>query len=107
MIKIKKMIKNDDKNDQLDDTPDKNDITTEERELLDDASDAIDADDQRLKRAQLDSIDQDGIPLAEMSGAEDLTGGDLDIPGSELDDAAEEIGEEDEENNGYSQADTE
>lgn len=101
------MIKNDDKNDQLDDTPDKNDITTEERELLDDASDAIDADDQRLKRAQLDNIDQDGIPLAEMSGAEDLTGGDLDIPGSELDDAAEEIGEEDEENNGYSQADTE
>ncbi len=28
--------------------------------------------------------------------------GDLDIPGSELDDADENIGEEDEENNGYS-----
>ncbi len=31
-----------------------------------------------------------------------LTGDDLDIPGSELDDADEEIGEEDEENNYYS-----
>jgi hypothetical protein len=31
-----------------------------------------------------------------------LTGEDLDIPGAELDDAGEEIGEEDEENNYYS-----
>ena len=31
-----------------------------------------------------------------------LTGEDLDIPGAELDDADEEIGEEDEENNYYS-----
>lgn len=101
------MIKIDDRNEDLEDSPDRNDITSEERELLDNASDAIDMDDERLKRAQLDTIDQDGVPLAEMSGAEDLTGGDLDIPGTELDDAAEEIGEEDEENNGYSQADTE
>jgi len=33
---------------------------------------------------------------------EDMAGGDLDIPGSELDDAQEEIGSEDEENNHYS-----
>jgi hypothetical protein len=33
---------------------------------------------------------------------EDMSGGDLDIPGSELDDAQEEIGSEDEENNHYS-----
>lgn len=33
---------------------------------------------------------------------DDLTGDDLDIPGAELDDANEEIGEEDEENNYYS-----
>lgn len=33
---------------------------------------------------------------------EDFSGGDLDIPGSELDDTMEKIGSEDEENNGYS-----
>ena len=33
---------------------------------------------------------------------EDMTGGDLDIPGSELDDDQELIGSEDEENNHYS-----
>lgn len=33
---------------------------------------------------------------------EDKSGDDLDIPGSELDDEMEEIGSEDEENNGYS-----
>lgn len=33
---------------------------------------------------------------------DDLTGDDLDIPGAELDDSNEEIGEEDEENNYYS-----
>jgi hypothetical protein len=34
--------------------------------------------------------------------AKDRLSGDLDVPGSELDDADEEIGEEDEENNYYS-----
>jgi hypothetical protein len=33
---------------------------------------------------------------------EDVSGGDLDVPGSELDDAQESIGNEDEENNYYS-----
>lgn len=33
---------------------------------------------------------------------EDKSGNDLDIPGSELDDVQENIGSEDEENNGYS-----
>jgi hypothetical protein len=33
---------------------------------------------------------------------DDVSGGDLDIPGSELDDQQEKIGSEDEENNGYS-----
>ena len=33
---------------------------------------------------------------------EDVSGDDLDIPGAELDDADEAIGNEDEENNGYS-----
>jgi hypothetical protein len=33
---------------------------------------------------------------------EDVSGGDLDVPGAELDDAMEEIGSEDEENNHFS-----
>lgn len=33
---------------------------------------------------------------------EDVSGGDLDVPGSELDDEREEVGSEDEENNHYS-----
>jgi hypothetical protein len=33
---------------------------------------------------------------------EDISGSDLDVPGSELDDELEEIGSEDEENNYYS-----
>lgn len=33
---------------------------------------------------------------------QDHSGGDLDIPGSELDDEQEDLGSEDEENNGYS-----
>ncbi|WP_163398874.1 hypothetical protein [Flavobacterium fluviatile] len=37
----------------------------------------------------------------------DKLGNDLDIPGSELDDEQEEIGSEDEENNYYSEGDTE
>lgn len=38
---------------------------------------------------------------------EDKLGDDLDVPGSELDDQQEEIGSEDEENNFYSESDTE
>jgi len=37
----------------------------------------------------------------------DKLGNDLDVPGSELDDKQEEIGSEDEENNFYSEGDTE
>lgn len=40
--------------------------------------------------------------LNEKNFEEDMTGGDLDIPGSELDDDQELIGSEDEENNHYS-----
>jgi hypothetical protein len=40
--------------------------------------------------------------LNEKNFEDDMSGGDLDIPGSELDDAQEEIGSEDEENNHYS-----
>ena len=40
--------------------------------------------------------------MNEKSFEDDLVGDDLDVPGSELDDMAEEIGSEDEENNYYS-----
>ncbi|MFZ9388793.1 MAG: hypothetical protein ACO25B_13015 [Chitinophagaceae bacterium] len=86
---------------------DDTEITPEEKELLDNASGVIDPDDQRLRLARLDTVDMDGTALEEVSGATDLSGSDLDIPGSELDDENEAIGEEDEENNYYSESDTE
>ncbi len=65
-----------------------NDITPDDLLALGDINLAMDGgdDEQLLNRVH---------PL-------DATAGDLDIPGSELDDAAEAIGEEDEENNFYS-----
>jgi hypothetical protein len=45
---------------------------------------------------------EDPEGLNEKEFIDDVSGGDLDIPGSELDDDQEEIGSEDEENNGYS-----
>ncbi len=59
-------------------------------------------DDKRLRRAKLDSTDADGVPLNEGSLATDVSGGDLDIPGTDADDSMENIGAEDEENNHYS-----
>ena len=53
------------------------------------------------------ATEMSGAPLKpdeanEKDFGETLTGDDLDVPGSELDDAQESIGEEDEENNYYS-----
>lgn len=45
---------------------------------------------------------EDPDALNEKSFIDDISGGDLDIPGSELDDDQEDIGNEDEENNYYS-----
>jgi len=53
-----------------------------------------------LKRAQLDNVDDEGELLEEQTGQ--LSGEDLDVPGSELDDDNESTGAEDEENNSYS-----
>jgi hypothetical protein len=47
------------------------------------------------------SIQDTGEPQ-ELDLSEELSGGDLDVPGSELDDELEDIGSEDEENNYYS-----
>jgi hypothetical protein len=82
------------------------DISPEERALLDDSlENMISVDNNNLRRSALDMTDDDGELINEASF--DLTGEDLDIPGAELDDMAEETGAEDEENNGYSVADTE
>lgn len=65
--------------------------------------DSIDPDDVSKKKAPND--------LSNGRNEKDfddlLTGDDLDVPGSELDDESEETGSEDEENNYYSQGDTE
>ena len=84
-------------------------ITAAEKAMLDEAmhNDPLSQDEINLKHSSLDNTDEDGDTLNEMSVADDVTGEDLDIPGSEEDDEDEIIGEEDEENNGYSQADTE
>ncbi|MEO8400098.1 MAG: hypothetical protein ABI550_09855 [Ignavibacteriaceae bacterium] len=59
-------------------------------------------DDINLRKAALDDTDEDGSPLNESSFKNNTTGTGLDVPGTEADDADEEIGEEDEENNEYS-----
>lgn len=46
--------------------------------------------------------EEEYLPNEEIDPDEDRMGDDLDVPGSELDDLDEEIGEEDEENNYYS-----
>lgn len=80
-------------------------ISPEERALLDAAGE--DDEERGLHRAELDDRDDDGELLNEVSAATDKSGRDLDVPGSEDDDDMEDIGEEDEENNSYSEADTE
>jgi len=75
-------------------------VTKDERKALDDAAKKINSPDQKnLDSAELDQYDVDGELLNEKT---DLSGNDLDVPGSELDDDNEDIGEEDEENNSYS-----
>ena len=76
------------------------DIDPLERKLLNEAGE--DDEERSLHHAELDTTDDDGEPLNENSSVGDKTGGDLDVPGSEEDDANEDIGEEDEENNSYS-----
>jgi hypothetical protein len=66
-----------------------------------------DSEENNLHRAQLDNTDDDGELLNEVNDNTNYSSSDLDIPGSEDYDDMEDIGEEDEENNGYSEADTE
>jgi hypothetical protein len=75
-------------------------VTPEEKELLKRSSESMATrDDLQLQQAKLDQTDDEGTALNENT---DQSGKELDVPGSEEDDANEEIGEEDEENNPYS-----
>lgn len=74
------------------------DITDEDLDMLGDKYQDMDGgDDELIGNAKVDDTDEDGDKLNDAD--------DLDIPGSELDDDNEDIGEEDEENNYYSQSD--
>lgn len=78
-------------------------VTDIEKKLLDDgANDMPTRDEQSLRRAELDSTDNEGEPLNESTSFNAISGSDLDVPGAEEDDSNEDIGEEDEENNPYS-----
>lgn len=76
-------------------------VSKEEKKALQDAAEKTPdvEDEKKLEQAMLDQRDEDGELLNEKT---DFSGKDLDVPGSEEDDADEEIGEEDEENNPYS-----
>ncbi len=84
-------------------------VTPQERDIIDEAfiNDGTSRDNKNLQVSELDKTDADGELLNEQSGADGLSANGLDIPGANDDDADESLGEEDEENNGYSQADTE
>ena len=75
--------------------PDSEDIDTTESDVT--------ADDlQGLGPKDLSLDGGDDEDLIHREHPVDFSGGDLDVPGSELDDANEDIGSEDEENNSYS-----
>ncbi len=75
-------------------------VTAEEAELLKRSNESMATEeDEDILRATVDNTDTDGTPLNEKATR---SGRDLDVPGSEEDDANEDIGEEDEENNSFS-----
>jgi len=80
-------------------------VSNAERELLQRSSESMASkEDEQWRESQLDKTDDEGTALNEKVN---VSGSDLDVPGSEDDDANEEIGEEDEENNSYSLSDEE
>jgi hypothetical protein len=78
-------------------------VSREERQRLEETESTTGIpDDQNLIGAELDETDNEGDPLNEQSTGSKVSGSDLDVPASELDDENEAKGEEDEENNSYS-----
>jgi hypothetical protein len=78
------------------------DVSRGERQALEQIDYLPTRDDNNLIEARMDNTDFQNEPLNERSFGEVRTASDLDVPGSENDDANERIGEEDEENNDYS-----
>ncbi|MES1215199.1 MAG: hypothetical protein ABUT20_06775 [Bacteroidota bacterium] len=81
----------------------KSNVSDAERKLLAKTDRPVTEEQKDRKKLSLDKTDGSDL-LNEESDPADM-GKDLDIPGSELDDDDESIGEEDEENNIYSQPD--
>lgn len=81
------------------------DVTRDEKRTLSHSNYMPTKDEDLLYGASMDNEDFEGDRLNEKGFGEDRTGSDLDVPGSELDNKNERIGEEDEENNPYSISD--
>ena len=94
-------IFNDDIDEDVTDEPDSN-VSETEKEVLATTEHDMPGDDENLRQAALDDTDEDGTPLNEDSFMTNISGSDLDVPGANLDNDEESIGEEDEENNEYS-----
>jgi len=90
-----------DNEEDIEENPDSNVSPSEKEDLFISAND-LPGDDESLREAALDDTDNDGTPLNEESFKKNVTSSDLDIPGADLDDEDEIVGEEDEENNDYS-----
>lgn len=88
--------------DDLELSPDSNVSREERRALASVDNREAGTEDEVLNEAALDSTDNDGDPLNEDSFGREVSGDDLDVPGSDQDDEEEAIGDEDEENNSYS-----
>lgn len=89
--------------DDADEPSDETNVSEEEQQDLDTSANVTAGEDaENLRKAALDNRDDEGEELEEAGFGEDVSGGDLDVPGAELDDANEDIGAEDEENNIYS-----
>lgn len=85
---------------------DETDVTPLEKKLLKQSEGHPQTDESKdYSEIALDDKDDDGDLLNESGVKQDRSGEDLDVPGAELDDDNEDIGEEDEENNAYSQMD--
>jgi len=90
-------------NDDVDIDETRTNVTVLEKQLLKESDRPISAETKDVRNAVVDKTDGEE-KLNEAGNAFDM-GEDLDVPGSELDDEEEDLGEEDEENNPYSGTD--
>ena len=88
-------------NDEIDEQENKNQESFDQVVPVDEFT--VTAEDlEVLGSDDLNADDGDDEQLKHRTAPVDFAATDLDVPGSELDDAAEEVGSEDEENNSYS-----